>query len=141
MLADVQIARSVIRHAVAFIAGFPDFFDAVGGAPAAPHVAGHVAEVQALFLRIPDGSFRKPEARAEFFDRRILINQLEHLRRFDFDGFAGIIHSVFTPPESPRSSAGRMRQAVFSQNSNCKSIFAQNYILGVRSCQTRIARD
>ena len=106
-----KFARCVVRHAIAFIAGLPDFLDAIRGAPPAAHIAGHVAEVQALFLRIPDGPFRKPKARAEFFDGCVLINQLEHLRRFDFDGFDGFIHSVFTPPECPSSSADRIRQA------------------------------
>src|SRR5580700_6465379 len=132
MLADIQVACSVVGHAVALITWLANLFDTIRGAPPAAHISGHVAEVQALFLRIPDGAFRKPEARAKFLDSRILINQLEHLGRFDFDGFSGIIHSVFAPPEHPSSSGGRTRSALAQPNFQfqlylCAKLYAARY--------------
>src|SRR6202035_1162393 len=95
MFADIQVSGGVVGHAVTFIAGSANFFDAILGAPPAAHITGHVAEIQALLFRIPNRTFGEPKTRTKFFDSRTLIDQLEHLRRFRFDGVRGIAHSVF----------------------------------------------
>src|SRR6266478_804940 len=100
VLTDIQISCAVIGHAIALVARIADLRNPIGGAPSAAHVAGHITEVQALLLWIPDGTFGKQKPRAKFFDDRVLIDQSEQLRRLYFDG---ITHADFTPPEDPGS--------------------------------------
>ena len=75
MLADDQIEVGVIGHAVAFVRRLLDLDDAVARIPAPSHICGHVGEQQMLFDRVPDGTFREGEARADLTDRRMQIDQ------------------------------------------------------------------
>src|SRR5260221_3757455 len=70
VLADVEIARSIIRHAIAFIGRPAHLDDAALLAPAPPHIAWHVAEIEALVLRAPDRPLRELEACTRSFDDR-----------------------------------------------------------------------
>src|ERR1700674_1766111 len=75
VLTDVQIPGAVIGHAIALVAWIAYLGAPIRGAPAAAHVAGHVAEVQALLFRVPDRTFGKSKPRAKFFDDRVFIDQ------------------------------------------------------------------
>ena len=50
VLADIEIARTVVGHAVALVARIAHLDDAVPRAPSAADIARHVAEIEALLL-------------------------------------------------------------------------------------------
>jgi len=66
VLADEEAAQGVVGHPVALVARPADLSDAVLRIPAAPHVAGHVAEEEES-RGIPHGSLSEREPRREAF--------------------------------------------------------------------------
>ena len=75
--ADIEVARAVVRHSVAVIAGIARFGGSGGRAPAVADACGDVTEVEALLLAIPNGTFDEPKARAEFLDGSGFVHQFQ----------------------------------------------------------------
>jgi hypothetical protein len=92
VLANVEIPRAVIGHAVALIARIAHFEDAFACAPPAADVARHVAEVEALLFGVPDRPLAEPEPCTELLDRRVRLNQLQQCGVVDFNSVRRLGH-------------------------------------------------
>ena len=92
VLAHVEIAGAVVRHAVALVARVAHLDDAALGSPAAADVARHVAEIEALLLGIPDWTFAEAEPSTNPFDVRFAIDDAQQVRVVDFDRIRGVGH-------------------------------------------------
>src|SRR5204863_9900209 len=99
MLADVEIAGRVVGHAVTFVARVPHLDDALMRTPASADFLRHVAELEALLLRIPDRPFAETEPGAQLLDRRALVYQVRHVGVRDLNSPRHVVHS--TDPSWP----------------------------------------
>ena len=93
VLADIEIARTVVGHAVALVARIAHLDDA--RAPSAADIARHVAEIEAL-LCVPDRALAETEPGADLLDRRVAIDQTQQFLVGDFDGVRGLSISTLS---------------------------------------------
>src|SRR5207253_5964871 len=82
VLANDQPALRVVRHAVALVAGPHHLPDAALLVPAAPDVAGNVAEEQEAAFLVPERPLREGEAGAQPLDLGVAFDEVVQLLRF-----------------------------------------------------------